>query len=99
MGRKRSAIKADHRLGHKVRAPGQLEHRVRNTSPNTGEVDISALSGKVTRSPALLEVTPEHQPTPLCGSDLHEPAEILPVEYRTVVTRDARRKHRLAIHS
>jgi hypothetical protein len=34
----------------------------------------------------VVEATPEHQPTSLDRSDLHEPAEILPGENGTVVT-------------
>ena len=86
MLRKRRAIEASHRLGHKLCAPCQLEYRVRNTAPHAGELQIGSLPREISRSASIAKMTPEDQPAPLDGSDLHEPAEILPAEHGAVVT-------------
>jgi hypothetical protein len=91
MDGKSGAIEADHGLGHKLGAPGQLEHRVRYATPNSRKFGISALSSEIPRPTLVAEVTPEHQPPSLYGSDLHEPAEILPDENGTFVGRGDQR--------
>src|SRR4051812_27328318 len=98
MGGKRGAIEADHGLGHERRVPGQLEHRVGNAATHPGEIDIRALTRKISRSALIAKMTPQHQPAPLHGSDLDEPAEILPAEHRMVVGYGAQRTLRLITH-
>ena len=74
---------------------GQLEYRVRDATPHTGEIGICPLPREISRATRVAEVTPEHQPASLHWSDLHEPAEILPGEDRTVVSRGAQWNLRL----
>jgi len=86
---KRRAIEADHGLGHQLGASGQLEHGVRDATPNAREVGIGALTREIPGAATMAELTPEDQPATLYGSDLHEPAEILPGEDGTFVSGSA----------
>ena len=98
MDGKPSAIEVHHRLGDKIWASGQLEHRVRDTSSHAGKIEVGSLSCQISRSALVAKVTPEHQPTELYWSYLYEPAEILPAEDGTVVTYEAQRNLRLLVH-
>ena len=85
MNRKRRAIKADHGLDHMLGASRQLEYRVGDASPRTEKIGIRPLSREIPRAAPMAEMTPEDEPAPLHGSDVHEPAEISPDENGIVV--------------
>ena len=95
MDRKLCAIEADHRLGHKLGAPSQLEYRVRDATPSAGKVGIGPLPGQIRHATPEAVLTPEDQPAPLHRGDMHEPAEIFPSENGTIVSRGAQRNPRL----
>ncbi len=95
MDRKLSTIESDHGPGHELGTLGQFEYRVSDATPHAREIGIGSLPRKISVAARMTEVTPEHQPASLHGSDLHEPTEILPGEDGTVVSRGVQSAPRL----
>jgi hypothetical protein len=59
MDRKPCAIEADHGLGHKLRAPGQLEYRVCDATPRAGKIGIGPLPGQIPDATPTTVLSPE----------------------------------------